>query len=290
LNYKTRNILVLGVFMVILLLVGGYFILFSFPGKIKSVKLEIAEVKKNIAALEGIELQLQEAQKVFEEQERKLSKMNKQLVSNVVPAETYRYLNSILQYSGVLKFNLDYAGKQEKDGYGYNIYRLRGEGFFPTLYKFIWYLERGPQIFKIRRADLRGVEDREIDSTRTHMIIPFEIEFWALYSDLQEVPSIRRRLRNVRFRKVRNPYIPYIYKNLPLNSEGLLEAERATLKGILPGKAFVEDHTGEVFTLTEGTNVYLGYVSKIDHHNKEVSFVLNKGGILKQFKLKLGFD
>jgi hypothetical protein len=276
--------------MSILLAVGGYFVLFNYPGRIKNVKKHISEVEKNIAALEGIELQLEEARKILKEQEIKLSKMDKQLVANVVPAETYRYLNSILQYSGVLKFNLDYAGDEQREGYGYKIYRLRGEGFFPTLYKFMWYLERGPQIFKIRRADLRGVEDREIDSTRTNMIIPFEIEFWALYSDLQDVPAIRRRLRNVRFRRVKNPYIPYIYKNLPLNTEGLLEAERASLKGILPGKAFIEDNSGQVHTLTEGARVYLGYVSKIDHQNQVVEFVLNKGGILKQFKLRLGFD
>ncbi|MFQ5584152.1 MAG: hypothetical protein ACE5GL_06940 [Calditrichia bacterium] len=254
------------------------------------MRKSIRVTDQKIAALSGIELELKEAQKELAEQQKKLSRVDKQLVSSVAPAETYKYLNSILRYSGVLKFDLTYAGKREAEGYGYDIYHLKGEGFFSTLFKFIWYLERGPKIFKIRRANFRGVENRELDSTRTNIVVPFEVEFWALYTDVKDVPSIHRSLRDVKFSYVRNPYLPYIYRNLPLNKDGLVEVERARLKGILPGKAFVEDHTGKVHTLEEGAKVYLGFVSKIDHKYNEVYFILNKGGIVHQYKLKLGFD
>jgi hypothetical protein len=111
-----------------------------------------------------------------------------------------------------------------------------------------------------------------------------------LFTELEDVPSIRRTLRNVRASYVRNPFIPFIYRDLPMNSEGLLEAERATLKGILPGQAFVEDHSGQVHNIHEGDQVYLGYVSKVDAENNRVVFILNKGGIVERFTLKLGFE
>ena len=116
------------------------------------------------------------------------------------------------------------------------------------------------------------------------------MELWALYTELEDVPSIRKTLRNVKASYVRNPFIPFIYRNLPVNSEGLLEVERATLKGILPDQAFIEDYSGQVYVMKVGDKVYLGYVSKIDAENNEVVFILNKGGIIEKFTLKLGFE
>lgn len=289
-NYKLRNIIVLGIFNFLIIVAGGYLVFYSYPNKINKIEASIKETEKKIAALEGIEEELIAAKKMLEEQKKKLAKVDKQLTSEVFPAQTYDYLNSILNYSGVLKFDLIFMGREEKEGYGYENYRLKGEGFYPTLYKFLWYIERGPQIFQIKRINFRGVENREIDSTRTKLIIPFEMEFRAVYTGLQDVPKIERSLRSVRTRRVSNPYLPYIYRNLPLNSDGLLEVERATLKGILPGKAFVEDHAGKVHVLQSGDKVYLGYVSKIDSDDKEIEFILNKGGIIQYIKLKLGFQ
>ncbi len=42
--------------------------------------------------------------------------------------------------------------------------------------------------------------------------------------------------------------------------------------------------------MQEGDKVYLGYVSKIDAEDNQVVFILNKGGIVERFTLKLGFE
>jgi hypothetical protein len=195
-----------------------------------------------------------------------------------------------MKYSGVLKVDLLFLTSNTTESFNYDVYRIKGEGFFPTIYKFLWYLERGPQIYKVKKLSFHGVENREIDSTRTNIIVPFEIEFWTVFTDLEDVPPIKRRLNNVRVSWVRNPFLPFIYRNLPLNSEDLLEVERAELKGIIPGKAFVEDYADKIHVLEEGAKVYLGYVSKIDVENNQVVFILNKGGIIEKYTLKLGFE
>jgi hypothetical protein len=289
-NYKKRNTIVIGIFVLLVGLTGGYFVFYNFPKKINKIKTEIQGVDQKIAALQGLEEEIAEVKTILDDQKSRLKKLDKQLVVSGSPAETYRYINSIMNYSGVLKVDLLYLTNKATDNFMYDSYRIKGEGFFPTIYKFLWYLERGPQIYKIKKVSFHGVENREIDSTRTNIIVPFEIEFWAVYTELEDVPPINRGLNNVNVSWVRNPFLPFIYRNLPLNSENLLEVERSELKGILPGKAFIEDQTDKIHVLEEGAKVYLGYVSKIDVENNQVVFILNKGGIIEKYILKLGFE
>lgn len=289
-NYKTRNIIVLLIFVLLIGITGGYFDYFHFPKKVGEAKAKIHDLDQKIASLQGIEMEIDQMKEMLAQQKHKLSGLDKQLVSHGSPAETYDYINSILKYSGVLKIDLVYQSSNQTESYRYDAYKIKGEGFFTSIFKFLWYLERGPKIYKIKRLSLRGVEDREIDSTRTFVVVPFEMELWALFTEVEDLPSIRRTLRNVHASWVRNPFIPFIYRNLPMNTEGLLEPERGTLKGILPEQAFVEDHGGQVHLVREGDKVYLGYVSKVDAENNRVVFILNKGGIIERFTLNLGFE
>jgi hypothetical protein len=254
------------------------------------VKTKIQDVDQKITALQGLEEEIEHVETILEDQKTRLKNLDKQLAVSGSPAETYRYINSIMKYSGVLKVDLLFLTNNANENFIYDVYRIKGEGFFPTIYKFLWYLERGPEIYKIKKITFHGVENREIDSTRTNIIVPFEIEFWTVFTELEDVPPINRGLHNVRVSWVRNPFLPFIYRNLPMNSENLLEVERSELKGILPGKAFVEDHTDKIHVLEEGAKVYLGYVSKIDVENNQVVFILNKGGIIEKYILKLGFE
>lgn len=289
-NYKLRNIIVLSIFVLIISLVGGYFYFYYFPQKIHDINTKIQDLDQKIAALQGIDEEIAQVKTLLEKQKLRLSRLDKQLASSGSPAETYQYINTILKYSGIIDIDLLYQFSNQTENYRYDVYKIKGEGFFPNIYKFLWYLERGPKIYKIKKLSFRGVENREIDSTRTYIVVPFEMELWALFTELEDAPKIKRTLHNVRSYYVRNPFIPYIYRNLPMNSEGLLEVERAELKGILPGRAFIEDYTGQVQVVSEGDKVYLGYVYKIDAENNQVVFILNKGGIIERFTLTLGFE
>lgn len=289
-NYKLRNIIVLSIFVLIVSLVGGYFYFYYFPQKIHDTNTKIQDLDQKIAALQGIDEEIAQVKALLGKQKLRLSRLDKQLASSGSPAETYQYINTILKYSGIIDIDLLYQFSNQTENYRYDVYKIKGEGFFPNIYKFLWYLERGPKIYKIKKLSFRGVENREIDSTRTYIVVPFEMELWALFTELEDAPKIKRTLGNVRSYYVRNPFIPYIYRNLPMNSEGLLEVERAQLKGILPGRAFIEDNTGQVQVVSEGDKVYLGYVYKIDAENNQVVFILNKGGIIERFTLTLGFE
>jgi hypothetical protein len=116
------------------------------------------------------------------------------------------------------------------------------------------------------------------------------MEIHALYADVKDLPPIKKTLADVKVEEVKNPFVPYVYRELPPNTRGLLEVERADLKAIIPGRAFVADHTGKIHVLKEGDEVYLGYVTKIDVEKNQVEFTLNKAGIVEKFVLKLRFE
>ena len=121
------------------------------------------------------------------------------------------------------------------------------------------------------------------------IILPFEMEIWALFANVPDLPPIRRTLASVRANSVTNPFYPFIYRNLPPNIDELPEVERAELKAILKDKILIADHQGKIHELVEGDKVYLGYLRSIDGEYNEANFILNKGGIIEKFSLQMRF-
>lgn len=288
-SYQRRNFFVLLALVLIVSLVSAYFLLFHYPRKVRQVEKKIKQTKKEIAALDGIEKQYEMVVQLIAQKEKKIAQNDKQISVEVTPAQSYDYLNRIIQYSGIVDFDLYFAGKQKTKAYGYNIYQIKGESYFSNLFRFIWYIERGPQIYKIKKLVMRGVENIDPEEGYFQLLIPFEMELWALYADLPDLPKVKRSLGDVRVVKAHNMFYPYLRSNLPPNVDGLVEAERAELRAIVSGKALIADHNGNVHMLKEGDRVYLGYVSKIDPAANEVEFTLNKGGIVERFVLKMQF-
>ncbi len=289
-TYKMRNILVLAGLVAFISLISGYIIFFHHPGKINKLNDNIQELKKQISALDGIEQEFYKLEEVIKEEEEKLKKLDKKVNSTVTPAATYNYLNTILKYSGLLEFNLFYSGEKKTKGFHYNIYRVKGEGSFYRLYRFISYLENGPEFYKINKLKMHMVEDKDENTGVREITVPFEMELWALYANVENLPEIRRTLADVRVKRPSSPFHPYIYSNIPANHKNLLVVERASLKALLPDRAMVSDNNGKIHVLREGDEVYLGYLSKIHHKQNFVEFVLNKGGIVEKFKLEMRFD
>lgn len=288
-SYKLRNIIVLGVLTFLVACAAGYLVLYHFPKKIKAEEKSITSIKKQIANLDGVEEEYKNIDKIIKEKEERLRNLNKRVVPAVTPSESYRYLISILKYCGVLDFDMLYQGVKEGDRYSYNVYNIKGEGPFFKIYKFISYLEKGPLFYKIEKLTLRMVEEKDKETGVYQIILPFEMEIWALFANVPDLPPIRRTLASVRANRVTNPFYPFIYRNLPPNIDELPEVERAELKAILKDKILIADHQGKIHELVEGDKVYLGYLKSIDGEFNEANFILNKGGIIERFSLQMRF-
>ncbi len=289
-TYKIRNIIVLGSFILLISIVSGYFVFFSYPNRINATQEKIENIDKKIAALDGIETEFTQLREFIREREEKIANLDKQIKTRVTSTETYYYLNTILNYVGLLDFNMLFIGSETQDGYGYNTYNIKGEGSFDKLYQFIWYIERGPQIYKINKLNIRGVENKDPETKQIRLIVPFEMEIRAYFVQTNDLPATDRSLNDVRVARVKNPFAPDIFRNLPPNTEELVEVERAELNAVVKGKALVTDHTGKIHELEEGDRIYLGYLSRINPTKNEAEFTLNKGGIVEKIVLKLRFS
>lgn len=289
-SHKARNIITLSILLVLVIAVGGYYALIKYPAQLEGLQKQVAELQTKIDALEFVGVQLDETLQKIEQEQIKLAGIDKQIVPEVSSAATYKYLNEILSKSGFLKFDMIFSGTEKRKKYRQNVYSLKGEGSFKSIYKFISYIEEGPQTYKIRKLHMRGVEGVDGESGMFQFVVTFNAEILALFAKIEDLPRINRTLAGTQIASVRNPFYPIIKKNLPPNFYDLLEVERAELKAIMPGKAFVIDHKRNTHILQEGDEVYLGYVKKIDQQQKSVSFTLDKGGIFEEFVLKLRFD
>lgn len=288
-SYKLRNLIVLASLCLILFSVSGYIVFWHFPKKISASEKKITSLKKQIASLQGVEEEYQNIDKIIKEKEQRLANLNKRVVPAVTPSESYRYLISILKYSGMMDFDMLFQGTKDANGYRYNVYNLKGEGPFYKIYEFVSYLEKGPLFYKIEKLTLRMVEEKDKETGVYQIILPFEMEIWALFANVADLPPIRRTLASVRVNRATNPFYPYIYRNLPPNTDGLPEVERAELKAIVDDKILISDSENKIHELKAGDKVYLGYLKRIDGENNEAHFILNKGGIVETFSLHMRF-
>ena len=82
-------------------------------------------------------------------------------------------------------------------------------------------------------------------------------------------------------------FYPLIRNEIPPNVDELLDVQGAKLLALIPEGAFIADTHGNTYLVWEGEQVYLGYLTKIDYEENNVSFILNKGGIIERITLEL---
>lgn len=286
-SFKLRNTIILLALLLFTIGIGVWRLVFHYPHLIESFEQQIQDIDQSIVQIPELEETLKQARVIIGEREELLANLDKTVEPDVSMAEAFAYFDQIQDRYGSIRFTLTYKNERMAKGFGERTFTLQGEGSYRTVFSLIWALERGPKVFVIDRLSMRGVEGSGDDKT---VIIPFDMTVRALFADVSGLPPIKRKLTDVRVPWVRNMFYPLISKDLPANTRGLVEVERAELRAILPGRALVADHRGKVHVLAEGDEVYLGYLTKVDPNRNLAEFTLNKGGIVERFQLRLQFS
>jgi len=214
---------------------------------------------------------------------------NKDIPPEDITSQSYAYFSRLIDLSGYVKLDMLYNGTQQRQNYGYNVYNLKGEAPFDNLYRFIWHLENNRKLYKIESVNFRGVEVAPKEDTEGRVLVTFDMVVHAYFSNVAELASsmgerpIRPNVLSV------DPFYPVIASGIPPNLRDLVEIERADLKAVIPGKAFVLDQNNDIQTLHEGDEVYLGYVTRIDPELGRLECTLNKGGIIEKVELTIRF-
>ncbi len=289
-SYKLRNSVALGVLLFLILGIGTYIRAFNLPRKAGHLETQIKEIDEELQNTPNLVNQFNELSGMLTDTQERWEGRNKDIPPVDITSQSYAYFSRLIDLSGYVKLDMIYNGVQQMQNYGFNVYNLKGEAPFENLYRFIWHLENNRKLYKIESVNLRGVEvppaEQELDGL---VLVTFDMVVHAYFSSISELASsmgerpIRPNYLGV------DPFEPVIASGIPPNSRELVEIERADLKAVIPGKAFVLDQTNEIRTLHEGDEVYLGYVTRIDPERGRLECTLNKGGIIEKVTLNIRY-
>lgn len=286
-SYILRNTVALGSLILIIVIVGVYFSMFRYPKHLDEIGKSIKKIETELQNTPGLLNTVNTLNAVVDTTKMQWATRVKAIPAADVTSETYDYLIRTIDQSGSVKMDMIYKGLKNQTNYGYGEYDLKGDARFNDFFKFLWLIESGKNLFKIRSVTLKQVLTKQKESAEPEFFVSYQMIGEAYFSSIPELsaPPGERALQPVRL--ALNPFYPAILPEIPSNTRDLVEIERSILKGVIAGKAYILDQNNKMRELGESDEVYLGYLSKIDPERGIVEYVLNKGGIIDKGELTI---
>jgi len=288
-SYKIRNSIALGVILLLVVGIGGYFSFIYQPGKIKKYRAEAKKIESKLldntiqtSAITGMQDKLRGTVHRWNNRTKEIGEFD-------ISSQTYGYLSDIIDESGSLRMNMVYSGRKETSKYGYNTYKLTGTAEFPNIFRFIWLLENGRRLYKITSINLRSEEQTKLNQEYPTVELRYDMELNAFYTPERSLGKPVMKPDSAPQPITSNPFVPNILKLTPLNVRNLVDVAGINVKAVAPGKALVMDQTGKLITLQVGDEVYLGKMTSTHPQEGTVEFTLNNGGIIETVSKKIVF-
>jgi len=199
----------------------------------------------------------------------------------------YNFVNNVLSnFSDNTQVNIEFMKKErDKEFYVYE-YKITGSGFYNEVYRLIYSIEQSKELKKITSADFGNLV-RTDDEGLPKFLVNFELIVRVYYSSDSRFAPAEFVENDLRTNPIYDAFYPLIRNEIPPNVDELLDVQEAKLLALIPEGAFVADTHGNTYLVWEGEQVYLGYLTKIDYESNNVSFILNKGGIIERINLEL---
>lgn len=290
-SYKIRNTIVLASVLLLISAIGLVYSKWWQPRELKKIAKEVERVEKEIIDMAGLLQRVEELDARFREIKRKYDSRSKEIPTSDYSHQTYAYMSKAIDESGFLKFDMKFEGSVQASYYGYNKYRLEeGNGRFESLYKFVYYLENGRRLYKIKSITMNQTELVDDLTHETNSTLDFIMEIEAYYSSIEVLAT---SLAAKSLTSVQAPFDPFkplivalVSTEAPPNE---INSERLEIKAVLPGKAFAL-YGDELIVLHLGDKVWRGSVTRIDPVIGAVEFHVDEGGLVKKVEKKIIFD
>lgn len=291
--YALRNSIVLAVLLLVVGSAGAAYIYFFQEPRIEELRGERTQIQQKLGNADDLFDRLVEVQEQVEMLNASWRRRPKTLVREESASQTNVYLNEILAQSPDIDLNVFTEEQVPQNGCGYTRYHLAGQGPFQGFARLVQFLEFGPRLMKLRNFDVREVHAVDDERGRIRHTVQFDIDLLAYYSDQTpfaddfDVPTVGATA----FAPItHDPFLSLVVPEIPPNTFELPNVEQSTLLAIMKGRAFISDQKQQLVMLSEGDEVYLGYVSKIMPERRQVLFLLNKGGIIERYMLTLRLE
>lgn len=288
-SYKIRNSIALGVILLLVVGIGGYFSFIYQPGKIKKYRAEAKKIEIKLqdntiqtSAITGMQDKLRGTVHRWNNRTKEIGEFD-------ISSQTYGYLSDIIDESGSLRLNMTYSGTKTTSKFGYNTYKLTGTAEFPNIFRFIWLLENGRRLYKISSITLHSEEQTKINQEYPTFELRYEMELNAFFTRERSLGKPVMKPDSVPQPITSNPFLPSILRLTPLNLRNLVDVASINVKAVASGKALVMDQAGKLITLQVGDEVYLGKMTATHPQDGTVEFTLNNGGIIETVSKKIIF-
>ena len=288
------NTLILTLFMAVAIGAGYYVTQKMQQAELAQLEEEAEALRLSHAEVETLLIEEAQASGSAAEALSRWNARYKVLPDHLSSPDVVGYLNA-LSHSGFRSFDISLGGITPGADFSTYTYNITGVAFYESLYGFIWNVENGRGLFRLRGVQIdkavTTIPNPETGIDRQVVLARFSMSIDAYFGgsrgmsapdSLVDVPDSVLPPR----RPPINPFFPLVLQTLPPNTDDLVDLEEDEMISVI-GDAVVFSHNGQMRTLRAGDHVYLGHVSHVDPNLARVVIDLNKGGIRERVELDL---
>lgn len=290
----TLNTLVLSVVLVLVTGAGLYVTQKKHPERLERLEQEETALRLRQAEVEELLVEKASSAEQAEAALRRWNARYKVLPEHLTSPAVVAYLNA-LSSTGFKSFNVSMNGLTRGQDFSTLTYHVQGEAYFASLYRFIWHLENGRGLYRVRDLDVGAITvlepNPETGVDRREDIVRFSMTINAYFGGAEgmsapdsiiTVPDHVLPARTT----ASNPFFPLVLDALPPNTDNLVDVEEDSLVSVVGEMAVFRDELG-ARPVRAGDRIYLGRITRVDQNEAVVVAELNKGGIRERVEVSL---
>ena len=269
-----RNTLVLGIFLALLLILGGTQLqritkdTASLKSKNKDSRAKIAVLEYQISKIDSLRFQ-------YELQQELLAQQSKAIIASDSPTVTYEYLLQILNWMG-RQVQFDFAiSDAATNTTGWHAYVISGRTNYSDLILLTNNLEHQRAVLTIEELSIGADGVAASDSVSFSMVFRTHFQEGGIEAESltpKEIPKIYTGYKSFRSRIYETP------PELEYDPQ-LVAIDTSTLIAIANNRIFMRDSQRIIRILAIGDKVRDGYLYMIDNQNGKAVFKVNLHGI-----------
>ncbi len=284
---KVKNTIIILIIFIAIFIGGGFVRFVIQKGKINDKQKIIGQLKLYQLDTDALNQQLGMLKGRVAELDSILVNRKYNIPYNLTQASFFDFVNQVsFGFSPDSYVNIEFVETEISTDYFIYHYTLNGIAEFNDFVKLIYAIEESKQLKKVSDIDLTNNVKVEQDGT-PHYLVSFKFKAKVYYSNDNRFFVQNFKENQIIPNPVYDFFYPLIRNEIPPNKDKLLDVQSAHLLALIPDGAFLSDASGNTYLLWEGDQVYLGYLTNINYQNNEVNFVLNKGGVIENYNLKL---
>ena len=291
-TFKVKNTIYLACVCIVVIVLGFLIHNIWQPRQLKVINKKTIEINRQLEDLPGLTEEVQRLTEKYQDVKRRYDSRSKEIPLTDASSQTYSYMSNGMDQSGNIKFDMKFTGGENKDRWGYNVYKLSsGESTFEDLFRFVYFLENGRRLYKISSMNIDTHETIDELTKETIQSVTFQMELQAYFvNNIPELGTSLAAKTLTMIPSIYNPCKPMVSQVMASTPpEGEIDADNSDVKAVLHGKAFVLANS-ELLILHVGDKVWHGNVTSIDPATSSVEYTLDEGGIVRKLNKRIKFD